>query len=167
MLRAQRSRPHFSHSPTSVGTALTEGREIRDFDGKPHVLEHAIHVDYAFLRGYRADRLGNVQFRGGSQNFNPSVASWQAASAISAPVLCPNHQFVLSSPRRPRVVRSASQAWQPRCTSCRRFRPGRGCFCTRTPRPPARSRLLIVAGLLKPPSQALPVWCPRRTRGGP
>jgi len=62
------------YSPTSVGTALTEGREIRDFDGKPHVLELAIRVDYAFLRGYRADRLGNVQFRGGSQNFNPSFA---------------------------------------------------------------------------------------------
>jgi len=62
------------YSPTSVGTALTEGREIRDFGGKPHVLEQAIRVDYAFLRGYRADRLGNVQFRGGSQNFNPSFA---------------------------------------------------------------------------------------------
>jgi 3-oxoacid CoA-transferase len=62
------------YSPTSVGTALAEGREIRDFDGKPHVLEKAIHVDFAFLRGYRADRLGNVQFRGGSQNFNPSFA---------------------------------------------------------------------------------------------
>ena len=62
------------YSPTSVGTALAEGREIRDFGGKPHVLEQAIHVDYAFLRGYRADRLGNVQFRGGSQNFNPSFA---------------------------------------------------------------------------------------------
>ena len=62
------------YSPTSVGTALAEGREIREFDGKPHVLEQAIHVDYAFLRGYRADRLGNVQFRGGSQNFNPSFA---------------------------------------------------------------------------------------------
>jgi 3-oxoacid CoA-transferase len=60
------------YSPTSVGTALTEGREIREFNGKPHVLEYAINVDYAFLRGYRADRLGNVQFRGGSQNFNPS-----------------------------------------------------------------------------------------------
>ena len=62
------------YSSTSVGTALAEGREIREFDGRPHVLEHAIHVDYAFLRGYRADRLGNVQFRGGSQNFNPSFA---------------------------------------------------------------------------------------------
>src|SRR3954471_22457655 len=62
------------YSPTSVGTDLTAGREIRKFDGKPHVLEYAIHVDYAFCRGYRADRLGNVQFRGGSQNFNPSFA---------------------------------------------------------------------------------------------
>jgi 3-oxoacid CoA-transferase len=62
------------YSPTSVGTDLVKGREIREFGGKPHVLETAIHVDYAFLRGYRADRLGNVQFRGGSQNFNPSFA---------------------------------------------------------------------------------------------
>jgi 3-oxoacid CoA-transferase len=62
------------YSPTSVGTDLVKGREIREFNGKPHVLETAIHVDYAFLRGYRADRLGNVQFRGGSQNFNPSFA---------------------------------------------------------------------------------------------
>ena len=62
------------YSPTSVGTDLVKGREIREFGGKPYVLEHAIHVDYAFCRGYRADRLGNVQFRGGSQNFNPSFA---------------------------------------------------------------------------------------------
>jgi 3-oxoacid CoA-transferase len=62
------------YSPTSVGTDVAAGKEIRVFDGKPHVLEHAIHVDYAFLRGYRADRHGNVQFRGGSQNFNPSFA---------------------------------------------------------------------------------------------
>src|SRR6185503_3172443 len=62
------------YSPTGVHTDLAKGREIRTFDGKPHVLEHAIHVDYALLRGYRADRLGNVQFRGGSQNFNPSFA---------------------------------------------------------------------------------------------
>ena len=61
-------------SPTAVETALAKGKEIREFNGKPHVLEHAIHVDYAFLRGYRADRMGNVQFRGGSQNFNPSFA---------------------------------------------------------------------------------------------
>ena len=58
------------YSPTSVGTDLVAGRELREFDGKQYVLEKAIHLDYALLRGYRADRLGNVQFRGGSQNFN-------------------------------------------------------------------------------------------------
>ena len=62
------------YSPTSVGTDLVKGREIREFNGKPYVLEPAINVDYALLRGYRADRLGNTQFRGGSQNFNPSFA---------------------------------------------------------------------------------------------
>src|SRR6516165_3298393 len=62
------------YSPTGVDTDLATGREIREFDGKRHVLEYAIRVDYALLRGYRADRLGNVQFRGGSQNFNPSFA---------------------------------------------------------------------------------------------
>jgi 3-oxoacid CoA-transferase len=62
------------YSPTSVGTDLAKGKEHREFDGKSYILEHAINVDYAFLRGYRADRLGNVQFRGGSQNFNPSFA---------------------------------------------------------------------------------------------
>jgi 3-oxoacid CoA-transferase len=62
------------YSPTSVGTDLVKGREHREFDGKQYVLEHAIHLDYAFCRGYRADSLGNVQFRGGNQNFNPSFA---------------------------------------------------------------------------------------------
>jgi 3-oxoacid CoA-transferase len=62
------------YSPTSVGTDLVKGREIREFNGRQYVLESAISVDYALLRGYRADRLGNAQFRGGSQNFNPSFA---------------------------------------------------------------------------------------------
>ena len=62
------------YSPTSVGTEIAAGKETREFNGKQYVLEPAIQVDYAFLRGYRADRLGNVQFRGGSQNFNPSFA---------------------------------------------------------------------------------------------
>ncbi len=62
------------YSPTSVGTDLVAGRELREFNGQKYVLETAIHLDYALLRGYRADRLGNVQFRGGSQNFNPSFA---------------------------------------------------------------------------------------------
>ena len=62
------------YSPTGVDTTLADGKDVRYFDGKPYVLEHAIRVDYALLRAHRADRAGNLQFRGGSQNFNPSFA---------------------------------------------------------------------------------------------
>ena len=46
---------------------------MREFNGKPHILEQALPVDYAFLRAYRADRLGNVEMRGSSRNFVPSL----------------------------------------------------------------------------------------------
>jgi 3-oxoacid CoA-transferase len=62
------------YTPTSVGTLLTEGKEVREFDGKKYVLEHGIKLDFALLRAYRADRAGNVQIRGGSLNFNPAFA---------------------------------------------------------------------------------------------
>lgn len=61
-------------TPTGIGTDLEAGKDVRYFDGKPYLLEHAIHVDFAFLSAYRADRAGNVQFRGGSANFNISFA---------------------------------------------------------------------------------------------
>ncbi|HET6315490.1 MAG TPA: 3-oxoacid CoA-transferase [Chloroflexota bacterium] len=62
------------YTPTAVGTAIADGKEVRYFDGKPFILERALPVDYAFLRAYRADRLGNVEMRGSSRNFNPSFA---------------------------------------------------------------------------------------------
>jgi 3-oxoacid CoA-transferase len=57
-----------------VGTSIAEGKEVRLFNGKPHILEQALPVDYAFLRGYRADALGNVELRGSSRNFVPAFA---------------------------------------------------------------------------------------------
>jgi 3-oxoacid CoA-transferase len=62
------------YAAASVGTDLATGRETREFDGRQYVLETAIKVDYAFIRAYRADRSGNVQFRGGSQNLSPAFA---------------------------------------------------------------------------------------------
>jgi 3-oxoacid CoA-transferase len=62
------------YTPTGVGTPVAEGKEVRNFNGKPHILEQALPVDYAFLKAYRADRLGNVEMRGSSRNFNPSFA---------------------------------------------------------------------------------------------
>jgi 3-oxoacid CoA-transferase len=61
-------------TPTGVGTPIADGKEVRVFDGKTFVFEPAITVDYAFVCAYRADRLGNCEFRGSSQHFNPSFA---------------------------------------------------------------------------------------------
>jgi 3-oxoacid CoA-transferase len=62
------------YAAASVGTDLAKGRETREFNGRTYVLETAIKVDYAFIRAHRADRAGNVQFRGGSQNLSPAFA---------------------------------------------------------------------------------------------
>jgi 3-oxoacid CoA-transferase len=62
------------YTPTGLDTPIADGKELRYFDGKPYLLETAIHVDYAFIAGLRADRLGNVEFRGANQHFGPSFA---------------------------------------------------------------------------------------------
>src|SRR5262249_58634256 len=43
------------YSPVGVGTPIADGKEVRYFDGKPHILEQALPVDYAFLKAYRGD----------------------------------------------------------------------------------------------------------------
>ena len=62
------------YTPAGVGSAIADGKDVRYFGGRPHLLEHAITTDFAFIRAHRADRLGNLQFRGGSRNFNISFA---------------------------------------------------------------------------------------------
>ncbi|HVB06789.1 MAG TPA: 3-oxoacid CoA-transferase subunit A [Acidimicrobiales bacterium] len=62
------------YTRTGVGTEIAAGKEIRLFDGVPHVLETALRADYGFIRAFRADRFGNLQFRGAGRNFNPSFA---------------------------------------------------------------------------------------------
>lgn len=62
------------YTPTGVGTPIAEGKEVREFNGKTYILEQALPVDFAFIKAYRADRMGNVQFRGSSRNFNMSFA---------------------------------------------------------------------------------------------
>jgi 3-oxoacid CoA-transferase len=62
------------YTPAGVGSAVAAGKDVRYFGGRPYLLEHAITTDFAFIRAHRADRLGNLQFRGGSRNFNDSFA---------------------------------------------------------------------------------------------
>lgn len=63
------------YTPTGAGTALAEGKETRIFDGREHVLELPLRADFALLRGHKADVMGNVIYRGTSQNFNGVMAT--------------------------------------------------------------------------------------------
>ena len=63
------------YTPVGVGTVLAEGRETREFGGRPHLLEHAISADVALIRADRADRFGNVAFRYAQANFGPAMAT--------------------------------------------------------------------------------------------
>jgi 3-oxoacid CoA-transferase A subunit len=62
------------YTPTSVGTELAEGKEHREIKGRMHVLEHPLPADYAFIRAWKADTFGNLQFRLAQRNFNPIMA---------------------------------------------------------------------------------------------
>lgn len=70
------------YTPTAAGTAIARDKEVRHFDGRPHLLETGIRTDYALLRGHRADRAGNVTFRGGSRSFNDCFAKAARVSII-------------------------------------------------------------------------------------
>ena len=62
------------YTPTGPGTVIAEGKEVREFNGRPHVLEHAIEADFSFIRAHKADRRGNLIFRGTSRTLNAAFA---------------------------------------------------------------------------------------------
>ena len=62
------------YTPASVGTELAENKEHREIDGRTYVLEYPLHADFAFIRAWRADTFGNLQFRLTQRNFNPIMA---------------------------------------------------------------------------------------------
>jgi 3-oxoadipate CoA-transferase alpha subunit len=62
------------YTPTSVGTKLGEGKETREFDGRVYVMEHALRADVALIQAWKADRWGNLTYRGAGRNFNPVMA---------------------------------------------------------------------------------------------
>ncbi|UNT44016.1 CoA transferase subunit A [Acinetobacter sp. LUNF3] len=59
---------------TGVGTLIAEGKEVRDFDGRPHILEMCLTADIALVKAYKADKAGNLVFRKTARNFNPDCA---------------------------------------------------------------------------------------------
>jgi 3-oxoacid CoA-transferase A subunit len=55
------------YTPTGVGTVVAEGKEVREFDGRAYVLEHALKADFALIKAWRGDRLGNLVSQDGSK----------------------------------------------------------------------------------------------------
>lgn len=62
------------YTATGVGTLLAKGKEAREFDGKPYVMEHALRGDVALVEAWEADRWGNLTYNQSGRNFNPVMA---------------------------------------------------------------------------------------------
>ena len=63
------------YTPTGVGTLVSEGKEVREFDGRKYLLERALNADFAFVKAYKGDRWGNLVYRKTARNFNPVMAT--------------------------------------------------------------------------------------------
>ena len=61
-------------TPTGAGTVVSEGKEIREFDGRPYVMERGLKADFALIKAWKADRWGNLVFHKTARNFNPLMA---------------------------------------------------------------------------------------------
>jgi len=63
------------YTPAGYGTVVAEGKETREFDGRPYVLEHALKADFALIKAWKGDKWGNLVYRKTARNFNPMMAT--------------------------------------------------------------------------------------------
>ena len=61
-------------TPAGYGTEVGEGKEVREFNGKPHILEQALIADFAIVKAWKGDTAGNLIYKGTARNFNPPMA---------------------------------------------------------------------------------------------
>ena len=61
-------------TPAGFGTEVAIGKEVREFNGKPHILESALTADFAIVKAWKGDRFGNLMYNGPARNFNPAMA---------------------------------------------------------------------------------------------
>jgi 3-oxoacid CoA-transferase subunit A len=63
------------YTPTGYGTLIAEGKPSKEFDGRHYILERALHADFAFVKAWKGDSLGNLVYRRTARNFNPIMAA--------------------------------------------------------------------------------------------
>ena len=96
---AQAGLPAF-YTPAGFGTEVAEGKEVREFNGKMHVLEQAFDADFAFIKAWKGDEAGNLIFKGTARNFNPNMCGAakitvvEVEELVSAGSLDPNQIHV-------------------------------------------------------------------------
>lgn len=81
------------YSPTGVGTPLAQGKELREIDGRPYLLEHPIKGDYALISAHRADRLGNLVYRKTARNFGPVMAAAATTTIVQVSAVVPTGEL--------------------------------------------------------------------------
>jgi 3-oxoacid CoA-transferase subunit A len=87
-------------TPAGYGTEIAAGKETRSFDGKMYLMEHALHADYAMVKAWKGDHLGNLVFRKTTRNFSTSMAKAgnvtiaEVEELVEPGVLDPDHVHV-------------------------------------------------------------------------
>lgn len=61
-------------TPAGYGTEIQEGKEVREFNGKKYLMELALHADFALVKAWKGDKMGNLVFRKTTRNFSTSMA---------------------------------------------------------------------------------------------
>lgn len=62
------------YTPAGYGTEVAVGKEVREFNGKPHILESALYADFAIVKAWKGDTEGNLVYKATARNFNPMMA---------------------------------------------------------------------------------------------
>jgi 3-oxoacid CoA-transferase subunit A len=62
-------------TPAGVGTVVAEGKEVREFDGRPYLMERWLRADFALIKAWKGDKRGNLVYRKTARNFNPMMAT--------------------------------------------------------------------------------------------
>ena len=62
------------YTPAGYGTEIAEGKEVKEFNGKMHLMEYALNANFAIVKAWKGDRLGNLVFKGSTRNFSTSMA---------------------------------------------------------------------------------------------
>ncbi len=76
---------------------VAEGKEVREFEGRPYILERALKADFALVKAWRGDRLGNLVYRKTARNFNPMMAAAakitiaEVEELVEPGVIAPDH----------------------------------------------------------------------------